>query len=394
MSTVAPWADRITGSGTAVPADLLANPRNWRIHPQAQQKALAAVLDTVGWVQQVIVNTRTGHVVDGHLRVSLAISREEAGIPVLYVDLSPEEEALVLASLDPLAGMAVTDKELFAALTADLAVSDAELAKLLGKGGNEGLTDPDAVPEPPEPVTKLGDLWLLGEHRVLCADATDSAAFDRLMQGAQAAMVWTDPPYGIDYVGKTVDALTIRNDGLDEAPLAALLTASLSLALEATEPGGTWWISAPSGEKFDVFAGVLRGLGLRRHTLVWVKDVFVMGRADYHYRHESLFFGWKPGAAHHEPSDRVQDTVWEIPRPKQSTEHPTMKPVELMARAIRNHTDAGELVLDPFLGSGSTLIAAEQEGRQCYGLEIDPAYCDVIVKRWENFTGNEAKLDG
>ncbi|MBI3648909.1 MAG: DNA modification methylase [Actinobacteria bacterium] len=391
------WRSRVVGAGEEAPERLLPNPANWRVHPALQQQAMGAVLDEVGWVQQVIVNRTTGHLVDGHLRVSLALSRHEARVPVVYVELTPEEEALVLASFDPISAMAIPDQEKIRALLSGLAVKDDALLAMLENiapvdAPTPWLTDPDDLAEPPgEPITRPGDLWLLGEHRILCADARKAGAWARLMQGMKADMVFTDPPYGLAYVGKTARRLTIAGDRPDEAALGELLGAALAHAWQACRPGACWYVSAPAGPSLDVFAAALRELGVRRHTLVWVKDAFVLGRADYHYRHETLFYGWKEGA-HHPPPERSQDSVWEIPRPRKSAEHPTMKPVELIARALRNSTEPGEVILDPFAGSGTSLIAAETTGRIARVIEIDPSYCDVIIARFEAFTGAKAVL--
>jgi site-specific DNA-methyltransferase (adenine-specific) len=254
----------------------------------------------------------------------------------------------------------------------------------------EGETDPDQVPEPPpDPVTKPGDLIELGDHRLLCGDSTKREDVDRVLGGERPATTCSDPPYGVEYVGKTKDALTVRNDGA--AGLRQLLTDSLGHAFDVCLEGAVWYVAAPAGPQFEDFAAVLSKLGVWRQTLVWVKDSMVLGRSDYHYRHEAIFYGWKPGKAHREPPDRTQTTVWEVPRPKASREHPTMKPVALYARMLKNSTTVGSVVYEPFCGSGTTLIAAEQLGRRCYGIEIDPGYCDVVVARWEAFTGRKVE---
>jgi ParB-like chromosome segregation protein Spo0J len=197
--TAPTWRNRITGSGEEAPDQLLANPANWRIHPKAPQDALAGALDQVGWVQQVLVNRRSGFVVDGHARVALALSRGEPSVPVLYVDLEPEEEALILATLDPIGAMAGRDEEKLRALLADVVVDDAGLLALLGDlGGSEpkaGLTDPDEVPEPPaEPYIKPGELYRLGDDRLLCGAATNTDDVARLLAGAAPTLLATDPP--------------------------------------------------------------------------------------------------------------------------------------------------------------------------------------------------------
>ena len=190
---------------------------------------------------------------------------------------------------------------------------------------------------------------------------------------------------------KTDDALKIQNDDLSEEELEKFLTTALGLASEHCKPGGAWYVASPPGPLFVTFGTVLRRLGIMRQTLIWAKDAFVLGRGDYHYRHEPICYGWKPGAAHHFVSDRTQDSIWEVPRPRASADHPTMKPVELVRRALRNSSDRGAIVAEPFGGSGTTLLAAEQEGRVARVIEKDPRYCDVIVRRWSEMTGGSAE---
>ena len=256
---------------------------------------------------------------------------------------------------------------------------------------SEGLTDPDAVPDAPaEPVTKLGDLIVLGRHTLVCGDSTDASAWDKLLAGRQIGMVWTDPPYGVSYVGKTKDALTIDNDDLDESALEELLRGSLSLAWAHTRPGGAWYIASTPAVPLLAFAIVMHSLKVWRQTLVWVKPSLVMSRSDYQGRFETFFYGWKEGAAHTWNSDRKQTTVLEFDRPKRSADHPTMKPVELVEYCIGNSSNPDDLIADPFGGSGTTLLAAERLGRSSALIELDPRYCDVIVRRWEEFTGQKA----
>lgn len=402
------WQNRIVRHGTEQPDQLLTNPRNWRLHPKQQQEALTGLLDRVGWVQDVIVNQRTGHVVDGHLRVGIAISRGEKEIPVVYVDLSEEDEALVLASLDPLAAMAVADEDMLAELLGGIEADGAlgeMLAELSGNSGpKQGRTHPDVVPNlPDEPTTKRGDLWQLGGHRLLCGDATNDRDVARVLNGERAVMMWTDPPYGVSYVGKTKDALTIENDvdiGLDD-----LLESAFRGALQALEPGAPFYISRPAGPTGAVFLQkIIAVLGGYHEELQWVKDSMVLGHSDYHIQHETIVYGWVPGPGRsgrgkHEGSrwygDNAQTSVMEVPRPKASQEHPTMKPVELIEIHLRNSSPQGGLIYEPFSGSGSTLLACERLGRRCCAIELNPAYVDVAIKRWEDFTGERAvKGDG
>ncbi len=278
----------------------------------------------------------------------------------------------------------------------------------------DGDVEDDFDPTPPEePKSRLGDLYILGEHRLLCGDATKIEDLERLMDSAKADMVFTDPPYGVNYQGGTEDKLTIQNDNLDTSALSRFLDQSFEVGFSHLKPGGAFYVAGPAGFPFTTcFSDSLRSRGWR-HTLAWVKQTFAMGRADYHYRHELLFYGWKDGASHYFTEDRTQDTVWEseptdkellawarkqleftdvwkFNKPAKNTEHPTMKPIELVMRAVINSSKPKEIVLDFFGGSGSTIVACEQALRRCYMLELDPKYCDVIVARWEKLTGEKA----
>ena len=387
------WRNRIVSSGDEAPDQLLANPANWRTHSGPQRDALRGSLDTVGWVQQVMVNRRTGFVVDGHARIEEALTRGEPTVPVLYVDLSPEEEALVLATFDPIGAMATADtaklEELLAGITVDDAGLLALLADLALQGPKAGLTDPDDVPEVGDSSNvHLGDLFALGDHRLMCGDSTKAEDVARLTTGPVDIM-WTDPPYGVEYHGGSRPRAAIENDR--EVDMLEVLAPALRLA--PLRPGGAFYIAGPDG---TLFLDALREVGWRlRQQLVWVKDTSTFGRSDYQWRHESLLYGWQDGAAHYWAGDRKQDTVWEIARPVRSESHPTMKPVELVTRSLENSSRANDAVYDPFVGSGTTLIAAEQLGRRCYAMEIDPRYVAVAIKRWEDFTGRMAeRIDG
>jgi site-specific DNA-methyltransferase (adenine-specific) len=224
---------------------------------------------------------------------------------------------------------------------------------------------------------------------VLCGDSTKRDGVQRLLLARKIAAVVTDPPYGVDYVGKTDEALPVHNDGKET--LRPLLEAALGLAFEFSQDGAVWYVAAPAGPQFLEFALVLSALKVWRQTIVWAKQSLVMGHSDYHYQHEAIFYGWKPGT-HRPPPDRKQTTLWEIDRPTASREHPTMKPVALMAKCIENSTIICDEIYDPFLGSGTTLVAAQQLGRRCYGIEISPRYVDVILARWESLTGKTAQL--
>ncbi len=247
-----------------------------------------------------------------------------------------------------------------------------------GAGGDEF----DATPDDGPTRAQLGDLWQIGPHRLLVGDCTDAANVARLMGGERADMVFTDPPYGVDYVGKTKDALVIDNDNLGDDGTRELVRDIMTVA--PLREGGSFYVCSPAGNTETAFRLALREAKLElRQCIVWVKQHFVMGRQDYHWRHESILYGWKAGAGHYFVDDRTQDTVWEIDRPAVNADHPTMKPIGLVEKAIRNNSRASEIVYDGCLGSGTTLIAAHRTGRRCYGCELSPRYADVILRRAE-----------
>jgi len=403
-------------------ADLRPHPGNYRTHPPEQIAHLAASLSAHG-VYRNVVAARDGTLLAGHGVVEAARSLGIDAIPVRRLDLDPSDpRALaILAGDNTVARLAADDDAALAALLDGIRAEDR--ARLLGTGYEEaavdellarlaadagptpGLTDPDDVPEPPaEPVTKPGDLWQLGRHRLLCGDATKAADVERLMDGEKADLVWTDPPYGVaigdknkwlNSVGRSNRvARNLANDTLDEGALLRLLRDAFSLAAAACTAGAGWYAAAPAGPLHLLFGQALKELGIWRQTLIWVKDnaTFAPLGVTYHWQAEPIFYGWVPGAAHSDFTDRTQTTVWAIDRPRASPDHQTAKPVELVARAIDHATRAGDAVLDPFVGSGTTIMAAELLGRRCFALEIDPVYCDVAVRRWEAFTGQTAVM--
>jgi site-specific DNA-methyltransferase (adenine-specific) len=352
-------------------------------------------------------------------------------VPVRLVDVSDAEaEAMTLAdNASALQGrddaslaveMATRSFERGAPLMADMgygaddldrmvrAAGDAVLADAAGATGDverheiigdapQG-EDPGAEEQQPDaPVfSKAGEVYDLGPHRLVCGDSRDAAVWARLMGGGKLRGLWTDPPYGVavnavasveeaKLLHRRTDGLVVENDDLDEDALRALLDSVFALALASSDPGSAWYAAAPPGPLFGVFGASLRSIGVWRHTLVWVKQQFAFGRSDYHYRHESIFYGWVPGAAHYFVDDRTQDSVLEFDRPMSSKEHPTMKPVALVQKCIENSSKPGWLVGDPFGGSGTTLIACAQSGRVARLIELSPRYCDVIRRRWTKY---------
>jgi site-specific DNA-methyltransferase (adenine-specific) len=254
------------------------------------------------------------------------------------------------------------------------------------EGGN---TDPDEVPDTPtDPITKPGDLWILGNHRLLCGDSTNAQHMERLMDGKQADLWLTDPPYNVNYEGGT--GLKIQNDNMADGDFRQFLRDVYATAATALRPGAAFYIWHADLEGYN-FRGAAHDIGWQiRQCLIWVKSSLVMGRQDYQWKHEPCLYGWVEGASHFWNSDRKQTTVLEFDKPKKNGEHPTMKPVELFQYQLNNSTKQGDIVLDSFGGSGTTMIAAERIHRKARLMELDPAYCDVIVKRWEDFTGKTA----
>jgi DNA modification methylase len=400
-----PVRDRVVELARVRAGDLVANPGNWRRHPERQRAALRGLLRDVGYADALLTRREGNELVliDGHLRQSLD---PDQVVPVLVLDVSAEEADTLLATLDPLAGMATADPGALASLLERVRTSDQAVRDLLERVAREAgvaraplLRDPEEVPALPEtPRTRPGDLWVLGRHRLLCGDARDPAAVARVMAGRRADVLWTDPPYGVSYVGRTERALRIEGD--TSRGLGALLEASFGAASAHLGEGARIYVCHPAGPLQAVFLQAFSGQGWRLHqTLVWVKDAMVLGHADYHYRHEPIAYGYAGGAGRWGRGARGwyggngEDSVIEVPRPRASPEHPTAKPVELIRRCLQNSSRRGDLVLDPFAGSGSTLVASELLGRRGYGVEIDPRYCDVAVARLEALTGKEARRE-
>lgn len=286
-------------------------------------------------------------------------------------------------------------------LLADTGWSDEDIADLVDRI-DPGLPDDppadDAPAAPEEPFSKPGDVWVLGGHRVVCGDATDVTAHDALLGQGKADCVWTDPPYGVEYVGKTKDALTIKNDGSEGLP--DLLAGSFNAVSLSSKEGAAIYVAHPPGALSVVFAQSFLDAGWRLHqTLVWDKGTITLGHSDYHYRHEPILFGYTPGGGRRGRGgtgwygDNSQTSVFSVPKPSANKQHPTMKPIELIVQCLNNSAPRGGLVLDPFGGSGSTLMACEYTGRKARLIELDPRYVDVICRRWQEFTGAKPVLE-
>lgn len=277
--------------------------------------------------------------------------------------------------------------------------TEADLNALLaGQRVPEKRTDPDAVPDAPaEPVTVAGDVWLLGPHRLLCGDATDVAAVEAMLDGDRCDCMWTDPPYGVEYVGKTKDALTIENDGADDLP--GLLAGAFAVATAALKPDAAVYIAYPARNRQTFDQAMIEAGWRYSQELIWVKDQMVLGRTDYHYQHEGVLFGYTSGPGTRRMisegwyGDNSQTSVFAVPKPSRSEEHPTMKPVALVAPMLANSCPLGGTVLDLFAGSGSTLIAAHGTNRVARLAELKPRFCDVICRRYQEHAGTKPVLE-
>jgi len=373
-------------------SELIPNPKNWRLHPDAQRSALNGVLAEVGYADALLAReTPDGlMLIDGHLRAEETPMQK---VPVLVLDVTEKEADIILATLDPLASLAERDSGMLAELVASIDAQSDDLRKMLDDISPpvfEGETDPDDVPDDAPAICKTGDLWVLGDHRLLCGDSTEPEQVARLMDGGEADLLLTDPPYNLAYEGGTNAAMTIANDDMDDASYRKFLVASLGSSGALLRAGGAFYCWHADSEGLTV-RGACADIGLTvRQCLIWVKSSLVLGGQDYHWKHEPCLYGWKDGAGHTWLSDRCQTTVLEFDKPSRNGEHPTMKPVPLFLYLIQNSCAPGGVVIDPFGGSGTTIIACEKLNRRCRAIEISPKYCDVTIKRWEDFTGKKA----
>lgn len=371
-----PWAD---------------NPRDIK-EPELQQ--LVDDIKEFGQFKPIIVNA-TGMVLGGNQRLKAFERLEIDDIWVSVIDEDNPRRAFRLAIKDnERYGYYLEDQ--LADLVKKYELEDVDLqelkldtsdvkslAQILDEQKEEPETEEDEAPEPPaEPQSVAGAVYQLGKHRIVCGDATDVDTLAKLMGSVTADLYLTDPPYNVDYTGKTKDALKIENDKKDDVEFQAFLADSFRAAAAHLKKGAAFYIWHADSEGYN-FRAAAKAVDFDvRQCLVWVKNTMVMGRQDYQWKHEPCLYGWKAGASHRWYSDRKQTTVLNFDKPARNGEHPTMKPIALLAYQIANSSKEGDVVLDSFLGSGSTLVAAEQMGRVCYGLELDPRYVDVIRMRY------------
>jgi DNA modification methylase len=416
--------DRIKDLRRVRAGDLRPHPKNWRKHPEEQQNALRGILAEVGFVDALMVRELPDgglQIVDGHLR---AETTPDSEVPVLVVDLDEAEADKVLATFDPLAAMAEPDEAQLEALLKGISTDSEALAELLdqlakdAQRGQAVEVSEDDVPAPPdEAITKPGDLWILGEHRLLCGDSSKPEDVDRLLGGQMIHLVNTDPPYNVKVEPRSNNAIAaglssfssqgkgngkakkmrakdrpLANDFVTDDEFDRLLHAWFGNMARVLEPGRSLYIWGGYANCAN-YPPALKACGIYfSQALIWDKQHPVLTRKDFMGAHEWCFYCWKEGAAHKFFGPANVPDLWQVKKvtPNKMV-HLTEKPVELAARAMQYSSRPGENVLDLFGGSGSTLIAAEQTGRKAFLMELDPPYCDVIVTRYEQFTGKKAE---
>jgi len=405
--------------------------KNAKKHPDKQLKLIAYSLKRFGWQQPIKVG-KDDIIIVGHGRL-MAIEKYPDGIKEPWVineegkTISGEPEKRKLTNQEEREYRLTDNKIAESEWDMDLAIP--ELKELAGLGSdiemlgfdNDLLIDPDEkddeVPDVPEEATsKLGEIYQLGNHRIMCGDSTKIEDVEKLMDGKKADLAVTDPPYNVNYEGGT--GLKIENDNMGDEAFCLFLTEAFKRISESIKLGASFYIWHADSEGYN-FRKACKNSGLLiRQCIIWNKNSLVMGRQDYQWKHEPCLYGWKEGSSHNWYGDRNKTTVYKIPeedtkafkwfkrqleiqekkntsivnidKPNKSSEHPTMKPVELLEKQVINSSKQEDIVLDTFLGSGSTLIACEKTGRICYGMELDPKYIDVIIKRWEDYTNNKA----
>ena len=412
-------------------ADLIPYAQNARTHSDEQVRQIADSITEYGWTNPILVDEE-GNIIAGHGRVLAAQLLEATDVPCITLTGLTEiqKRAYVIAD-NKLALNAGWDERLLqieltalkdAGFNLDLSgFSSLELKGLIGPDApvRQGKTDDDEVPAPPpEPIARPGDIWILGRHKLMVGDATNQGDVQRLMGEEHADLVWTDPPYNVAYEGQ---AGKILNDDMGAGLFKTFLTRAFTNCYNALKPGGCIYVSHADTERVN-FTQAFLDAGLKMaQVLIWVKQSGTLSRQDYNWQHEPILYGWREGAGHFFAGNFTQTTVIDQEldisklkigqvremlkellqhqhstviredRPAKSELHPTMKPVSLVQRMVESSSREGEIVLDPFGGSGTTLITAEKSNRICRTMELDPKFADVIINRWQNFTGKEAK---
>lgn len=372
--------------------DLTPDPNNAKDHPKWQVEQIKASIETFGNLDPIGVWGDDNLIVEGHGRYMALKELGYNEVEVIRLDWLTEEERTAYALVHNKTTM--NSGFIPEALSLNLdAIGEIDMSQF---GFDVSAPDEldniveDEVPEEVESRCKLGDVWQLGDHRLICGDSTTEAAIRQLMDGKKADLLLTDPPYNVDYEGGTKEKLKIKNDKMDNDSFRQFLRDAFTVADTFMRNGAVFYIWHADTEGYN-FRGACFDIGWKvRECLIWNKNSLVMGRQDYHWKHEPCLYGWKEGASHLWASDRKQSTVLNFDRPSVNDLHPTMKPVALFAYQLTNNTHEGDIVLDVFGRSGTSIIACEQTNRKCRTCELDPHYCDVILQRWENLTEKKA----
>jgi len=397
---------------------------------QGDVGAIVESLEAHGYFRPVLVQKSTMNIIAGNHTVQACKIDGLTEIDVIIHDIDDDQALRIMLADNETANKAQNDPAILTDLLESLVRTEyglegtgftgEDLDDLLNEFQPELMDDLLEESEPNHDrlnkITRPGDIWLLGRHRLICGDSTDMTAYNNLLQKQLVDLVITDPPYNVDYKGKTADSLTIQNDNMSDAEFALFLLAAYRAINDSMKPGAPIYVFHPPGNDADTFRACFKESGLLlKQGLVWAKQRFVLGRQDYNWQHESILYGWKEGAAHKwygefnkstvldeelNPETMTKDelvalinqiretsTIVREDRPSRNGEHPTMKPVKLVARLMQNSSKSGDIILDPFGGSGSTLVAAEQLRRSARIIELDPSYCDVICNRYQGITG-------
>ena len=373
--------------------------QNAKIHPQEQVEKIIKSIEEFGFITPCVIDADY-NIIAGHGRIMASKQMGLEKVPCVFIEglTEVQRRAYILAD-NRLGELGEWDMDLVFDELEDLADVDFDIEVT-------GFEMPEELPEieegeyeftpPEEPRAKLGDLWILGEHRLICGDSTDINVIDRLMGGQKADVVFTDPPWNVNYGADDNDShykpRTILNDSMSTEDFKDFMSSAFETMNMASKDGAMTYVVMSSQEWGNLMLSLFENGYHWSSTIIWAKDKFVMSRKDYHTQYEPIWYGWKEGSRLHPLKDRTQSDLWEIPRPMRSDEHPTMKPIELVARALVNSSNKGDNVLDLFGGSGTTLIASEETNRKCFMCELDPYYIDVIINRWENATGKKAVL--
>lgn len=385
---------------------LVPNPKNPNQHPDKQIKLLAKIMKHQGWRSPIVVSNRSGFITKGHGRLMAAKVNKWGKAPVDRQDYATEaDEYADMVADNKIAELAETDMQSVFDGVKDLPDFDYDLLGIPDFTLPETLEpqcDEDEVPEVVEPKTKLGDIYSLGNHRLMCGDSTFIDAVEKLMMGEKADLVVTDPPYNVSVNDESdesllkrnrrKDGLKIKNDKMGYENFMDFLRAIFSCYYAFLKDGKPIYVFYADSMTIPFMSTFIESGFHFAQNCIWNKQQFVMTRKDYHYKHEPILYGWKDGAAHPWHTDRKQSSVWSFDRPFKSELHPTMKPIPLIEYPILNSSEMNSIILDLFGGSGSTLIACEKTSRKCFMMELDPHYCDVIIARWEKYTGKKANL--